>query len=254
MPAGGRTQACSTAELRTRDEPDRARRTASYAGLGRAARPRTERGSQRRAGCLACTRRASGDVFARRRSERVAIHRGVRRHAGSRRRCGGTLRTNPAGLTLDHCPARRLGGIERLGGRRPDRVDVESAEGGHRRPTGLRQRSAHLRARLRALEQAFALGGAARSGLGLLAGAAVFVALETALDRHVRRQDAARSGVAGRCWRPSRSTGSPRTWRSRHRLSKAPRSHYSSRSSRRTFPRRLPERSSCAGKGVAGRP
>jgi zinc transporter, ZIP family len=46
-------------------------------------------------------------------------------------------------------------------------------------------------------DEAFALGGAARSGLGLLAGAAVFVTLDTALDRHVGRQDAARSGV---CW------------------------------------------------------
>jgi zinc transporter, ZIP family len=44
-------------------------------------------------------------------------------------------------------------------------------------------------------DEAFALGGAARSGLGLLAAAAVFVALDTALDRHVGRQEAARSGV-----------------------------------------------------------
>ena len=44
-------------------------------------------------------------------------------------------------------------------------------------------------------DEAFALGGAARSGLGLLAGAGVFVALDTALDRHVGRQDGARSGV-----------------------------------------------------------
>jgi ZIP family zinc transporter len=34
-------------------------------------------------------------------------------------------------------------------------------------------------------EEAFELGGAVRSGLGLLAGAAVFVAVDTALDRHV---------------------------------------------------------------------
>jgi zinc transporter, ZIP family len=45
------------------------------------------------------------------------------------------------------------------------------------------------------VDEAFALGGAARSGLGLLAGAAVFVALDAALDRHVGHQDAARSGV-----------------------------------------------------------
>ena len=44
-------------------------------------------------------------------------------------------------------------------------------------------------------DEAFALGGAARSGLGLLAGAGVFVAFDTALDRYVRRQGAARSGV-----------------------------------------------------------
>jgi zinc transporter, ZIP family len=44
-------------------------------------------------------------------------------------------------------------------------------------------------------DQAFALGGGARSGLGLLAGAGVFVALDTALDRHVGRPDAARGGV-----------------------------------------------------------
>lgn len=34
-------------------------------------------------------------------------------------------------------------------------------------------------------EEAFALGGATRSGLGLLAGAATFVLVDTALDRHV---------------------------------------------------------------------
>jgi len=34
-------------------------------------------------------------------------------------------------------------------------------------------------------EEAFELGGAARSGLGLLAGAATFVAVDTLLDRHV---------------------------------------------------------------------
>ena len=50
-------------------------------------------------------------------------------------------------------------------------------------------------------EQAFALGGAARSGLGLLAGAATFVALDTALDRRVSgdpgpdEREVARSGV-----------------------------------------------------------
>ncbi len=43
--------------------------------------------------------------------------------------------------------------------------------------------------------EAFALGGAARSGLGLLAGAAVYVALATALDRHVGRHDGARGAV-----------------------------------------------------------
>src|SRR3712207_4531643 len=34
-------------------------------------------------------------------------------------------------------------------------------------------------------EEAFALGGAVRSGLGLLAGAVAFVTVDTALDRHV---------------------------------------------------------------------
>src|SRR5918997_238957 len=44
-------------------------------------------------------------------------------------------------------------------------------------------------------DEAFALGGAARSGLSLLVGAGVFVAFDTALDRYVGRQGAARSGV-----------------------------------------------------------
>lgn len=50
-------------------------------------------------------------------------------------------------------------------------------------------------------EEAFALGGAVRSGLGLLAGAATFVAVDTALDRRVSGssgpdgRDVARSGV-----------------------------------------------------------
>ena len=34
-------------------------------------------------------------------------------------------------------------------------------------------------------DEAFALGGAVRSGLGLLAGAAAFVAVDSALDRYV---------------------------------------------------------------------
>ena len=54
-------------------------------------------------------------------------------------------------------------------------------------------------------EEAFHLGGAVRSGLGLLAGAAVFVTVDTALDRHVAGEagpeerevvaEGARSGV-----------------------------------------------------------
>ena len=43
-------------------------------------------------------------------------------------------------------------------------------------------------------EEAFELGGAVRSGLGLLAGAATFVAVDSALDRHV----AGHSGPEGR--------------------------------------------------------
>jgi ZIP family zinc transporter len=53
-------------------------------------------------------------------------------------------------------------------------------------------------------DEAFALGGATRSGLGLLAGAAVFVSIDSALDRYAGRRnpkqrgvvaDAARTGV-----------------------------------------------------------
>jgi zinc transporter, ZIP family len=44
-------------------------------------------------------------------------------------------------------------------------------------------------------EEAFALGGATRSGLGLLAGAAVFVCLDSALDRYVGRRNSKRRGV-----------------------------------------------------------
>ncbi len=50
-------------------------------------------------------------------------------------------------------------------------------------------------------EEAFALGGAVRSGLGLLAGAATFVAIDTALDRRVSghagpdEREVARRGV-----------------------------------------------------------
>ena len=53
-------------------------------------------------------------------------------------------------------------------------------------------------------EEAFELGGATRSGLGLLAGAATFVAVDTALDRRVtgrsgpeQREVAAEGGSAG---------------------------------------------------------
>ena len=52
-------------------------------------------------------------------------------------------------------------------------------------------------------EEAFELGGAVRSGLGLLAGAAAFVALDTGLDRHVAGQsgpderEVAASGARG---------------------------------------------------------
>lgn len=53
MPPGGRSQACLTAKPATRDAPDRARPTASGAWLGRARRPQTDRGSQRRAGRVA---------------------------------------------------------------------------------------------------------------------------------------------------------------------------------------------------------
>lgn len=50
-------------------------------------------------------------------------------------------------------------------------------------------------------EEAFALGGAVRSGLGLLAGAAIFVTIDTALDRRVSghagpdEREVARRGV-----------------------------------------------------------
>ncbi len=52
-------------------------------------------------------------------------------------------------------------------------------------------------------EEAFALGGAARSGLGLLAGAAAFVAADTALDHYV-------SGRAGPEQREVAAAGSRR--------------------------------------------
>jgi ZIP family zinc transporter len=45
-------------------------------------------------------------------------------------------------------------------------------------------------------EEAFHLGGALRSGLGLLAGAAVFVVADTALDRHAARPDPAHPNAA----------------------------------------------------------
>jgi uncharacterized membrane protein YphA (DoxX/SURF4 family) len=48
---------------------------------------------------------------------------------------------------------------------------------------------------LAAAERFFASLDIPAPGLGLLAGAGVFVALDSALDRHVGRQDAARSGV-----------------------------------------------------------
>ena len=45
-------------------------------------------------------------------------------------------------------------------------------------------------------EDAFHLGGAVRSGLGLLAGAATFVAVDTALDRYITVQsDQAKGNV-----------------------------------------------------------
>ena len=59
-------------------------------------------------------------------------------------------------------------------------------------------------------EEAYHLGGATRSGLALLAGAAVFVAADTALDRRVTGKPApssvrssaagAQRAWAGRCW------------------------------------------------------
>ena len=63
-------------------------------------------------------------------------------------------------------------------------------------------------------EEAYHLGGATRAGLGLLAGAAVFVAVDTWLDRRVageageprargrrgRRRRARAAASAGRCW------------------------------------------------------
>lgn len=60
-------------------------------------------------------------------------------------------------------------------------------------------------------EEAFHLGGAIRSGLGLLAGAGTFVAVETAFDRYMTGRPARRSarwsrpapaaGSGWRCWR-----------------------------------------------------
>ena len=46
-------------------------------------------------------------------------------------------------------------------------------------------------------EEAFHLGGATRSGLGLLAGAAVFVVADSALDRHAGRKHAKQRDAAG---------------------------------------------------------
>jgi zinc transporter, ZIP family len=53
-------------------------------------------------------------------------------------------------------------------------------------------------------EEAYALGGATRSGLALLAGAAAFVAADTALDRYVAGESgpARATASAGRCWPP----------------------------------------------------
>lgn len=46
-------------------------------------------------------------------------------------------------------------------------------------------------------EEAYELGGATRSGLALLAGAAVFIAIDTALDRRTATSGAASTGAAG---------------------------------------------------------
>jgi ZIP family zinc transporter len=56
---------------------------------------------------------------------------------------------------------------------------------GDGRAARVRERCPDLRARVQLFEEAFALGGALRSGLGLLAGAVAFVTVDTALDRHV---------------------------------------------------------------------
>ncbi|MFI9011398.1 ZIP family metal transporter [Actinosynnema sp. NPDC053489] len=72
---------------------------------------------------------------------------------------------------------------------------------GHRDPAGLRQRCADLALAFELFEEAFHLGGAVRSGLGLLAGAAVFVLADSLLDRYVTgrtgpgRREVARAGA-----------------------------------------------------------
>jgi ZIP family zinc transporter len=78
--------------------------------------------------------------------------------------------------------ARRL---ERLGDRGGDRPSLGRAAHGHGRAARVRSGALISALAFELFEEAFALGGAARSGLGLLAGAAAFVAVDTALDRRV---------------------------------------------------------------------
>ena len=103
-------------------------------------------------------------------------------------------------------------------------------------------------------DEAFALGGAARAGLGLLAGAGVFVAFDTALDRYLGRRGAAHSGVGWALLAAVTLDGVPENLA----LGASLVGGTSLALLVAIFFSNLPERSSgrsrCAGKGVAPRP